>query len=418
MGEPTSIRRPRGVVAYLTGRLSTIVLLGCMTVPLFYLLLDSYQVDFRAFYVAGTSASQHLNPYADNHQYGERFTDPINRIGSSRWVYPPSALFFIAPFARLSYTSARLIFGLFSLASLSWILLYLSGKFQVADSWAIACYVSVPVLACVERGQVDVLVLFLLVLTYACGRRFWAGVPLGIAISIKIFPAAILLWLLFQRRFREATGAVAVVALTVLLSVWRFGIAGYSQFRQNLASLGPGQHFAPSADPIHTLGGIFVGDRWLALTHGFIGSYNNPLVLFETRGVIAGAVLVVAAALLLHSRRVAPEVGFFTMVLVSQLINTRLWTMGMVMYLPICIVAIGKLRSTFWTLVLLVPLFLPAQVRVLGVSPRFGLALAVLAYLIHKGLGEEDDEKDDFLPDGGSHEPAPGAAQPLSAPVL
>jgi hypothetical protein len=369
---------------YLAGRAQTIFLLACMTIPLFYLLLDSYQVDFRAFYVAAASASKHLNPYVDNRSSGDQFTDPTNQLESSRWVYPPSALFFVAPFAKLRYTPARLIFGLLSLGSLAWVLLYLSGKFKVADSWVIAAYVSVPVMACLERGQIDLFMMFLLVLSFAGGRRFWAGVPLGIAISIKIFPAAILLWLLLERRLREAVTALVVVAAIVLLSVWRYGTAGYVEFRRNLADLAPGQQLSQKVDLIHKFGGLVVDDRWLALTHGFIGSYNNPLVLLRGSGVIVALVLVVAIAIWLRYKRVSPEIGFFTVVLASQLLNTRLWTMGMVLYLPICIVAIGKARSTLLTCLLLVPLFLPSQIRLLGVSPRLMLALAIVAYVVYR----------------------------------
>jgi hypothetical protein len=361
--------------------------------PLFYLLLDSYQVDFRAFYVAGAAASSHLNPYVDNRSAGEQFTDPTNQLQSSRWVYPPSALFFVTPFAKLHYTPARLVFGVLSLGSLAWGLLYLSGKFKVADSWVIAAYVSIPVMACIERGQIDLLVLALLVLSYACGRRFWAGIPLGVAIAIKIFPAAILLWLLLERRFREAATALGVVLAMALLSTWRYGTAGYVEFRQNLASLAPGQQPTQSVDLIHKFGGLVVNDHWLMLTHGFIGSYNNPLILLGSAGIIAGLVCVVAIALWLRSKRVSPEIGFFTMVVASQLINTRLWTMGMVMYVPICMVAIGKARSTALTFFLMLPLFLPSQIRLLGVSPRLVLALAVVAYAIHRGIGCVEPEQ-------------------------
>ena len=375
-----------GILRYLTGRSQTIFLLVCMTMPLFYVLLDSYQIDFRAFYVAAASASKHLDPYVDNRASGEQFTDPTSQLQSSRLVYPPSALAFVAPFANLRYTPARLIFGLMSLGSLAWVLLYLSGRFEVADAWVIAAYGSIPVMACIERGQVDLLILFLLVLSYTGGRRFWVGIPLGVAISVKIFPAAILLWLLLERRFRDAVIACGVSLAIVFLSAWHYGSVGYIEFWRNLADLAPGQQPPQTVDLVHKLGGVVVDDRWLALTHGFIGSYNNPLILLGSAGIIAGTLCVAAIALWLRFKRVSPEIGFFTIVLASQLINTRLWTMGMVMYLPICIVAMGKARSVGLTCWLMLPLFLPSQIRLFGVSPRLILALAIVAYAIQRGI--------------------------------
>lgn len=398
-------------VRYLSSRASTIFLLGCMMVPLACVLQDSYEIDFRAFYVAAASAAKGLDPYVDNRAAGERFTDPISETEISRWVYPPSSLFLFAPFAKLRYTPARLLFDLLSLVSLGWVLLYLSDRFKVADTWLMACFVSLPVLTCAERGQVDLLVLFLLVLTYclsyASGRPYLAGIPLGAAIAIKIFPGAVLLWFVLDRRLREATATLATLLAIVLLSAWRYGIVGYSDFWRNLSAIGPGRHPTQGIDLTHRYGGLVVDDHWLMLNHSFVGSYNNPLVLLGSAGIFVGTALAVAIGLLLRYKRVSPEIGFFTMVLASLLINTRLWTMGVVMYLPICIVLIGKARSTLTTFLLMLPLFVPAQVRFRGVSPRLAMAIGVVAFVIHRGpngktlpatVNEHDEQEGLLLP--------------------
>jgi len=387
-----------GPSSYLSRRATTLFLLACMTVPLFYLAWDSFEVDFRAFYVAGVAASSHLDPYVDNRDHGLRYIDPVNQNSFSRWLYPPTALFFVIPLAKLSYTTARLAIVLVSLASLIWILMYLSGRFAVADAWVLVAYTSLPVMACVERGQIDLLVLFLLVLACRCGGRFWAGIPLGIAIAIKLFPAALLLWLVLERRYRQAATAFAVFVAIGLLSLWQFGLSAYAGFLRTLTRVGP-THLAPSqVDLVQELAGVRDVGHWLTLTHAFVGSYNNPLVLLSHAGVIVAVVLVVSAAFLLHFKRVSPETGYFTMVLVSQLMNNRLWTMGMVLYLPICIIAIGKARSRLLPLLLVVPLYLPAQVRFLSVSPRFVIALAVIAYAIMSGIDENSPYPDDADP--------------------
>jgi len=385
-------RSPLALLHRISRPSTTLILVSIVTLPLFYLAWRSYEVDFRAFYVASTAIAHHLDPYVDNHALGPQFADPANQSGLSRWLYPPAGLFFVAPLSHLSYTTARLLFDAVSLASLVWVLVSLSAHFGVRDRWSILAYLSIPVVACVERGQVDLLLLFCLVASYFGGRRLWAGIPLGVAVSLKIFPAALVLWLMLQRRFREAATAILCVLAIGLLSAWRFGITSYLECFQSLTAAVPHGIRDGPVDLIHRFGIPNIDGRWFSISQGFVGSYNNPLVLLDNWGIAAGVALVVLAAVFLHYRRVAPEVGFFTMVMVAQLMNTRLWSMGLVMYLPICLIAISRVRSTWMSLALLIPLYLPSQVRVLGVSPRFVLAILLIGCMIWRGLGRERSE--------------------------
>jgi hypothetical protein len=373
-------------IAFLLRRPATFLLLSFMTIPFMYLAADSYQADFRAFYVASTSIAEHLDPYADNREKGERFVDPINQAEFSRWMYPPPALFFVAPLSEFSYVTAKRLFTIASLASLIASLVFLSDRFAVADPWTMLAYASLPVMACVERGQIDLIVLLLLVMSYGFGRRPWAGIPLGIAISIKVFPAALLLWLFAQKRFREATVACVCAIGIGLLAAWRFGLSSYAAFLHNLSAPLPGYL---SFDPVKSLHGISVGGRWLLLSRSFLGSYDNPLVLLGNLGVLVGAALVVVAIIYLAHQRVSDETGFFTMVLISQLPNTKLWTTGVAMYIPICMIAISKIKSSRRAFLLMIPLFLPSSIEIAYVSPRYVIALLSIGYLIWMGMDDE-----------------------------
>jgi hypothetical protein len=373
-------------IALLLRRRITFLLLSFMTIPFLYLASDSYQADFRAFYVASTSIAAHLDPYADNREKGEQFVDPLNQVEFSRWMYPPPALFFVAPLAKFSYVTAKRLFTIASLASLVAILVFLSDRFAVADPWTMLAYASLPVVACVERGQVDLIVLLLLVMSYGFGRSSWSGVPLGIAISMKVFPAALLLWLLAQKRFREATVACVCVTGIGLLAAWRFGLSSYVAFVHNVTAPLPA-HL--SFDPVKSLHGISVGGRWLLLSRSFLGSFDNPLELLGNRGILVGAALVVIATIFLTYRRVSDETGFFSMVLISQLLNTKLWIMGVVMYIPICMIAVSRTKSSCLALLLMIPLFLPSSIEILYVSPRYVIALLSMGYLIWLGMDDE-----------------------------
>ncbi|MBB5058641.1 hypothetical protein HDF16_003355 [Granulicella aggregans] len=356
------------------GRLISALVLILVAAPLILLAFRSEGLDFRAFYVAAKASAAHLDAYADNRNFGAQFADVATDSGISRWIYPPPALFYVAPLGHFSYSSAKILFELLSIAGLGWVLLFLGRRFEIPTVWIILAGIGLPTIACVQRGQVDLLILLCIVVAYRFSDRFWAGLPLGVAISIKIFPAALLLWWLLEKRFKAAATAILFTVTLSLLAAWRFGVSSYVSFLQNLTTLH--SQVSSSSSVVSPFAG-----PWLSLSPGFVGSYNNPLILLDNAGIFVGFVLTVVAALLLYFKRVAPEVGFFSMALISQSMNTTLWTMGVVMYIPICLVAIGRLRSKLFALLLLVPLYLPSQVRIFGVTPRLVLAVGLIAWL-------------------------------------
>jgi hypothetical protein len=364
---PTLALAPRG------GWTAALVFLIVLA-PLILLAFRSEGLDFRAFYVAAKASAAHLDPYADNRRFGEQFADVATESGISRWIYPPPALFYAAPLGLFSFPAAKILFELISIAALSWVLLYLGRRFEIHPLWLALAGLSLPTVACVQRGQVDLLILLCVVVAYRFSDRFWSGLPLGVAISIKIFPAALLLWWLLERRFKAVATAIVFTAVLSLLAVWRFGVSSYISFLHNLTSL---HSQAASGSAVVSTSG-----PWLSFSPGFVGSYNNPLILLDNAGIYVGfAITVVAAFLLFSFKRVAPEMGFFSMALISQTMNTSLWTMGLVMYIPICLIAIGRVRSTVSALLFLIPLYLPSQIRIFGVTPRLVLALGLIAWL-------------------------------------
>jgi Glycosyltransferase family 87 len=369
---PTNSLSP-ALALSLRGRWAAALVLLIVAVPLILLAFRSEGLDFRAFYVAAKASAAHLDPYADNRRFGEQFADAATESGISRWIYPPPALFYVAPLGLLSFAAAKMLFELISIAGLGWVLIYVGPRFEIHPIWLLLAGISLPVIACVQRGQIDLLILLCVVMAYRFSDRYWSGLPLGIAISVKIFPAALLLWWLLERQFKAVATALGFTAVISLLAAGHFGISSYFSFLHNLTTL---HSQASSGSSVVSAPG-----HWISFSPGFVGSYNNPLILFDNAGIFVGLALTVLAAVLLRFKRVAPEVGFFSMALISQLMNTTLWAMGVVMYIPICLIAIGRLRSTVFVLLFLIPLYLPSQIRVFGVTPRLVLALVLIAWL-------------------------------------
>lgn len=68
-------------------------------IVLVYFVLESYQIDFRVFYVAGKSVLYHLDPYLNQVSKFPDLYVPINAHNSatSGFLYPPFAALLFAP---------------------------------------------------------------------------------------------------------------------------------------------------------------------------------------------------------------------------------------------------------------------------------------------------------------------------------
>jgi alpha-1,2-mannosyltransferase len=83
-----------------------------------------------------------------------------------------------------------------------------------------------PLLKAVELGQVQIVIDALVAIAVLCfltGREAATGVLVGVCCLLKPQFALVLPWALFRRRFPLLSGATAVVAVGLSVSVWRFG---------------------------------------------------------------------------------------------------------------------------------------------------------------------------------------------------
>jgi hypothetical protein len=155
-----------------------------------------------------------------------------------QFIYPPPLAFILMPFP--SYQAAWWGWGIFSivcwLGSLGLILreLWPSIRQRLAPMWRpllIAALINFPpVESHLFWGQVQLQLLLLLTASWLClrrGREGWAGVLLGLAIALKLFPALLIAPLLVQRRWRCIAVALAtaggVFALSFMLVGWDQG---------------------------------------------------------------------------------------------------------------------------------------------------------------------------------------------------
>ena len=128
---------------------------------IFYISNETYAIDYRAFYLAGKSVLNNLNPYLNHISLNSDFYGPINSELSkfSGWKYPPLASYIFTPLASLPYELSKNIFNLISLLSISFLTFFIIKKrlFYINPYSLIIVGISFPFLAIISRGQVEIL---------------------------------------------------------------------------------------------------------------------------------------------------------------------------------------------------------------------------------------------------------------------
>lgn len=161
-------------------------------------------LDFEVYYNYSKIFLSGGNPYAQN--------VPLN--------YPPSALLFFSPFTLFPQKTAEIVFTSLSLISLL-MSIYLLTKItnsRLLSQLIIAAllFQSFPAKFTLGMGQVNLIVLFFLVLTFIKDQQkkeFQAGIFWGTAMMIKLIPIPMIIYFLVRKKINTA-----VVGLTLLLS--------------------------------------------------------------------------------------------------------------------------------------------------------------------------------------------------------
>jgi hypothetical protein len=137
--------------------------------------------------------------------------------------YLPFFTLFMLPWGLLPLPVAAAVFTVFSLALFA--LTVVIVEHLLHDGWSqrprgtllLTLLLALPyVHSCAVVGSVSLLLLFLIMAAWLLverGREWQAGAALGLAILIKLLPAALLVFFLLKRRWRVGGAAAAVVAL-------------------------------------------------------------------------------------------------------------------------------------------------------------------------------------------------------------
>ncbi|GAA3744334.1 hypothetical protein GCM10022379_12050 [Micromonospora maritima] len=178
--------------------------------------------------------------WADGHPLYD-YVQPDRVQGALYFTYPPFAALLLRPFALLPLGVTIAAFTALTLAGVvvttRWLVLPVLRRHDLHRVFGLT--VAVLLVLAVEStretltfGQINMLLVVLILadLLFAVpqGRR-WAGVGVGLAAALKLFPGIFVLYLLATRRWRAAAVATATATAATLLAAavapadsWRF----------------------------------------------------------------------------------------------------------------------------------------------------------------------------------------------------
>jgi Glycosyltransferase family 87 len=330
--------------------------------------------DFSAYWAAGG----HL-------LHGQPIYDPTQLAGPYApqqhflYLYPPPLAAFAIPFASLfaDYRQAEWIWTAIGAAIVVAVVLALHRSERLGERYELlrgrgrwflvaAAFAFPPVIAELVLGNVNILLLGLLTAAWlglsrraagadgaaAAGGDAMAGLTVGDATVIKVFPGVVALWFLLTRRYRATLWAIAGGLLLAAVTLPVTGIQPWLDYPTVLANL------SSPADTTDTLAPTV----WLA-----------PILGFTVARVL---VTLIGLAIVAWSARVATaRVSFAVAVLVSVLIAPALYQH----YLAILVLPFGLALGAG------VPLRWLGLAYLLmwgGQQP----ALGDLAWIVNKGL--------------------------------
>ena len=257
--------------------------------------------DFSAYWQAAGRLLTSLSPYS-----AEQVAGPYGPQQQFLYLYPPPLAAAVTPLAALfpDYRAAAWIWTGIGAAILVWAVAALwraeglGERFPMLAGrgrWLLlaGAFAFPPVVGELVMGNVHLLLLGLLTVAWLGVRRgttrgeWAAGLAVGVAAVIKVFPALLLLWFLLTRRPRAAVGVVVGAVVAALVALPLTGIQPWLDYPAVLLNLS-----APT-DTTDTLAPTV----WLAGSIGFAAA----------RVVVTAACLLLLVGVSIAARRDLPS---------------------------------------------------------------------------------------------------------------
>ena len=190
-----------------------------------YVIHYNKTIDFYVYYTGGLIARQGLDVFElTNREYADLGGFPGYSDDQICYAdrYPPFFRAGMVPFTLLAPRLAAVVWVSASALAMMISAWLLSRTFHTSHS-EVAMLVlagsSVPALATLHAGQVNIFVLLSLALAlfaYKRDRPVWAGLGLGASVLLKLTPIALVVYMFWRRQYKLALTALLVVVVAIL----------------------------------------------------------------------------------------------------------------------------------------------------------------------------------------------------------
>jgi alpha-1,2-mannosyltransferase len=367
--------------------------------------------DYTSFHFAAVALAHGEDPYSSALSHYAA----VEGLAAHPYIYPPFLGWLLAPLTPLGAWHARLVWEAFAIVAALGVLWLIhrwidesrtehAEASKTAVTFIAACFW--PLRGSAWMGQVNMIIFCLIMLWWVFRARSpRAGIWLGVAIAIKMSPALLVLWVLAQKRWREAGIVVGSAALLVAISCLAMG-KNWAVFPTSvLAGFLPGHAYHSFTIPIHHFGNESLADLAYVLT-------GNPGGNAFRLGTAASAVQISCVAVMLvvwavASRRARPEHSLAALTIIMILAPTYAWEH----HLAFSLFALAVLADTsltcgwkkataIWILIALVcepdnsfalpPWEWPPLVGDLAALPKLLPLLGVFSLLVRDGFRAKD----------------------------
>tara|TARA_Y100001968_G_scaffold314773_1_gene340558 strand:- start:1087 stop:2259 length:1173 start_codon:yes stop_codon:yes gene_type:complete len=365
---------------------------------IFYISNETYAIDFRAFYLAGKSVLNNLNPYLNHISLNIDFYGPVNSELSkfSGWKYPPLASYLFAPFATLPYELSKNLFNFLSLSTITLLTFLIIKKrlFYINPNSLMIVGISFPVLATISRGQVEIIIVCLALLSfyfYKKGALFLSSSTIAILGFIKIFPLLLAINF-FQSKKRIKIYTYLIISLLILYSLnlilcpleWRLSFIERITIPWNEIPIGELKELPNNVGIIKDSMMVRTSDaRNLFHSHFFVFGFANPLL--QKNLILSGIIGVFGAFICLFKySKYSLTLSFFTIMNWINIVNPISWIMGLFWYVPLFIFSYDKVKPNL-KIIIILPLILPPFLNISGYLAAI-ISLFIMKFFSREGL--------------------------------
>ena len=370
----------------------------CPIFLIFYISNETYAIDYRAFYLAGKSVLNNLNPYLNHISLNIDFYGPVNSELSkfSGWKYPPIASYLFAPFATLPYEFSKNLFNFISLSSISFLTFFVIKKrlFYINPNSLMIVGISFPVLATISRGQVEMIIVCMGLLSfyfYKKGALLLSSITIAILGFIKVFPLLLAITFI-QSKKRVKFFTYLIISLLILYFLnlflcpleWRLSFIERITIPWNEMPIGNLKELPNNVGIIKDSMMVRTSDaRNLFHSHFFVFGFANPLL--SNNLILSGIIGTIGSLICLFKySKYSVTLCFFTIMNWINIINPISWIMGLFWYVPLFIFSYDKVKPSL-KIVIILPLILPPFLNISGYLAAI-ISLFILKFFSREGL--------------------------------